>query len=98
MLEQYVLYFDSRNVVTGADDQVVGARLEPEVAVFVDAERVASKVPSIVHVLRLLLRIVEIFAAGYAANCKPPDFVAGSSCAIAANHSRRVAMNHFPDR
>src|SRR5215475_11723810 len=52
----------SRNIVAGRDDHVVGARLEPEIAVFVLMIRIASDIPAVLNIL-FLPRIGEVAAA-----------------------------------
>ena len=47
MLEQRRLDLEAGDVVARRDDHVVGARLEPEVAVLVHRERVAGDVPAV---------------------------------------------------
>src|SRR5207248_3689913 len=68
MLQQDVLNFNPCNVVTRTDNQVIGARLEPEVPVWIHAKGVAGEVPSVLHILSLLARTVQILASGDAAN------------------------------
>ena len=53
MREQRAFHFRARDVVAGADDHVVGARLIDELAVGVDEIRVARVVPAVLHILAL---------------------------------------------
>src|SRR5688572_27568812 len=71
MLEQHVLHFRTRNVVTTRNDHVVGAGLIPEVSVEIHLVRVTGQIPSVLYVLFLLFEIVEVPASRWSANCEP---------------------------
>ena len=72
VLEQRGLDLEAGDVVARGDDHVVGARLEPEVAVGVHREGVAGQVPAVADVVRLA-RVVEVAAAGRPAHGEPAD-------------------------
>src|SRR5207244_3225415 len=70
--QQRLFHLGAGNVVAGADDHVVGARVIPEIAGGIGAERVAGEVPAVADIFFLPL-VVEITAAGRTTHRKPPD-------------------------
>ena len=76
------------DVVAGADDHVVAARLVPEVAVVVADEGVAGEVPAVVHVASLA-RVVQVAAAGRALHGQPAGSPSGTALPSVQRSSRR---------
>src|ERR1700730_6601409 len=70
VIEQRGFHLGTRDVVAGADDHVVGARVVPVVALGVLAIGIARQVPTVPHVFLLLLEVVEIAATRGAADSK----------------------------
>src|SRR5699024_443883 len=68
--EHRLLDLGRGDVVARGDDHVVAARLVPEVALVVCAERVAGDVPAVLHVVRLP-RIVQVAAPGRTLDRRP---------------------------
>src|SRR5205085_12480662 len=93
MLQQDILNFDPRNVIARAYDQIIVAGFKPEVSIIVNMKGITSEIPPILHVLRLLARVVEILASGNAANCQTSDFPACSVRTVAADDFGFVAMD-----
>src|SRR5205085_6374746 len=73
MIEQRRLDLRARDLVAGADNQVVGASHVPEISLLIHAIGVASDVPSILYILLLLRRSIEIAAAGGTARGQPSN-------------------------
>src|SRR5947207_8047782 len=98
MLQQNIFDFDSRNVIARADDQIIGAGFKPEVSIIVNVKGITSEIPPILHVLRLLARVVEILASGNAANGQTSDFTGSSIRTVAADHFGLIAVDRLANR
>src|SRR4030095_8763627 len=90
MLQQRGLYFRPGDVVTARDDHVVGARLEPEVAILVDVVAIASDVPTVLDIFELT-RIVQVATAARAFDGQPSRVRARQRAALIVEHARLVA-------
>src|SRR5687768_18196336 len=98
MLEQYVLYFRTGNVVSTGDDHVVRAGLVPEVSIGVELVRIACEIPAVLDVFPLLLDVVEVPAAGRPTHGKPSHRAIWRIIAIIVDDLRLISRNDFPCR
>src|SRR5207244_1759128 len=98
MRQQYILDFRARYVVTGGDDHVVRAALEPIVAVNILYVSVASKVPTMLHVRVLVLFAVQVAAAGRTSDRKPPNRAKRRVLALLVDNPRLIAENSLAGR
>src|SRR4051794_3100848 len=87
--EHALLDLGRRDVVPGGDDHVVAARLVPEVAVGVLAERVAGDVPTPLHVDALPV-VGEVAAAGGSHDGEPAGRADGGRAAVLVEDRRDV--------
>ena len=97
VLQQRAFHFGPRDVVTGRDDHVVGARLVPEISVVVEQVCVAGEVPAVLHVVALA-RVGEIPAAGGALHREPPDVARRQRLAVVVEDARDVARHRLARR
>src|SRR5262249_1868141 len=73
MLENNLLDLLAGNIITGAHDHVVGARMVPKKAVGIGMEGIPRQVPSIDDISLLSVGIVQITAADRSTHRKTPN-------------------------
>src|SRR6266545_490481 len=91
VLQQDALDLRRGDLVPGGDDEVVGPRLIPEVAVLVGAVGVAGQIPAVLHVSLLALGIVEVAAAGRTAHGEAADLSEGHLLALLVHDLYSIA-------
>src|SRR4030095_13445714 len=97
MLQQRGLHFRPGDVVAARDDHVVGARLEPEVAVLVDVVAIAGDVPTVLHVLELT-RLVQVAAAARPFRRQAPGVRRQQRAPLVVEHAGLVAGQRLAGR
>ena len=78
MQHEGLLHFRAGNIIARRDDQIIGARDIPEIAVFIAAIEIAGDVPALLHIGFLAL-VVEIEAACGPFDGQPSDLAIGHS-------------------
>src|SRR5205807_4299279 len=85
------------DVVTRADDHVVGARLINEVTVVVDKVGVAGEIPAVAHVIRLPI-VGEIAASGRTLDREPADATRRQRLPFIVHHTGVIARHGYTCR
>ena len=83
------------NLIAGTDNQVIGAGHVPEISLLVHAIGIAGNVPSVLHIFLLLLRSIEIAAAGRTTHGKPSDGVRGRRIALVVDYHCLISRDRL---
>jgi hypothetical protein len=97
VLQHRRLHLGRADVVTGGDNEVVGARLEVHVAVVVHRHRVTGEVPAALHVGQLPL-IGQVAATGGTTDGKPSHGAVRHGSQRLIEHRDFVARHRPADR
>src|SRR5262249_27425701 len=95
MAQQRSLNLDRRDLVTRADNQVIGTAVVPEVAVAIHAIGVAGQVPAALHIATLLIESVEVPASSRAADGQASYGVCRNFVAGVLDHLGFQARDHL---